>query len=137
MENSGMSNLYGKGFAPQTTNNEMEVRAANELLKRLLYEDIGYENERITIWSDSKYCVYGFEVWRHKWAFEEFKRLGDKGKLELIPNANEWRTGHELIEKFKDVKFRWVRGHVGHYWNERVDAMAGSAMKAGRRNMAV
>lgn len=139
-ETQAMPNLYGKGFKAETTNNEMEVMAAVELMKRLIEEGLGYEREPITIWSDSKYCVYGFDVWRHKWAFDDFKRMTNTphaGSLEPIPNASIWREGHELAELFTDLKFKWVRGHNGNYWNERVDAMAGAAMKAGRRTVRV
>lgn len=114
------------GYVRDATNNTMELFAAIELMRQAVAQN-WHTRHRLIIWSDSKYVVYGMENYRHSWADYDFKG---------IKNPELWKFAHKVAEKFPKghLRFEWLRGHVGHYWNERCDAMAGAAVKRGNRN---
>src|SRR5271170_4196030 len=101
------------GFAPDTTNNRMEMMAAIaglEALKRPC---------RVRLYSDSQYLRDGITKWINGW-----KRRGwltaDK---QPVKNIDLWQRLDAAAAKH-DVHFIWVRGHSGHPENERADALA-------------
>ena len=111
--------VYGKyekelsGGEMETTNNRMELMAAIAGLEALK------ESCSVTLYSDSKYLVDAFllgwvEAWREKgWT---------RGKDEL-KNPDLWERLYDLTKKHT-VTFVWVKGHNGHDYNERCDALA-------------
>lgn len=111
--------VYGKyekelsGGEVETTNNRMELMAAIAGLEALK------ESCSVTLYSDSKYLVDAFllgwvEAWREKgWT---------RGKDEL-KNPDLWERLYDLTKKHT-VTFVWVKGHNGHDYNERCDALA-------------
>ena len=112
--------VYGKyekelsGGERETTNNRMELLAAIEGLRALK------EPCRVTLYSDSKYLVDAFNLgWTKNWRAENF-RVGKKNE---VKNPDLWHTLIELVETH-EVTFVWVRGHNGHAYNERCDALA-------------
>lgn len=111
--------VYGKhekvmsGGERETTNNRMELMAAIEGLAALR------ESCEVTVYSDSKYLVDAFLLgWVYNW-----KRLGWKKSDGALKNAELWQRLFELTEAHK-VSFVWVKGHNGHDYNERCDALA-------------
>lgn len=120
--------IEDSGYAERATNNTMEVQAALECMKRLIAEGL-YQTVSINVWSDSRYVVNGFQSWRHLWADDDFDSCQKNRVL--------WREGHKLAEKFRAIRFNWVKGHRGHYYNERCDHMAGAAVKHGNRKQYV
>ena len=111
--------VYGKyerelsGGDPMTTNNRMELMAAIEGLSALK------EPCAVTLYSDSKYLVDAFLLgWVESWRAKGWKR----GKEEL-KNPDLWERLYSLTEIHK-VTFVWVKGHAGHDYNERCDALA-------------
>ena len=117
--------IEGKGYVRDATNNTMELMAAIKLMKQGILQGTHLER-RMTVWSDSKYVVYGMENYRHSWADYDFKG---------IKNQVLWQQAHALATQYPKgrLRFEWLRGHQGHYWNERCDAMAGAAVKQGNR----
>ena len=112
--------VYGKyekelsGGEPVTTNNRMELLAAIEGLRALK------EPCRVTLYSDSKYLVDAFNLgWTKTWQAENFRA----GKKNEVKNPDLWQTLLSLVE-YHEVTFVWVRGHNGHEYNERCDALA-------------
>ena len=96
-----------------TTNNRMELMAAIAGLEALR------ERCEVTLYSDSKYLVDAFNLgWVESWRTHGWKR----GKDEL-KNPDLWARLHELTTHH-DVSFVWVKGHNGHDYNERCDALA-------------
>ncbi|MCQ2413882.1 MAG: ribonuclease HI [Clostridia bacterium] len=97
-----------------TTNNRMELSAAIAGLRALK------EPCTVTLVSDSKYMVDAFNLhWVDEWQEKDFRR----GTKNEIKNPDLWE---ELISltKIHTVTFKWVKGHNGHDYNERCDALA-------------
>ena len=111
--------VYGKyekeisGGEEMTTNNRMELTAAIAGLSALK------ESCNVTLYSDSKYLVDAFNLgWVESWREHGWKR----GKDEL-KNTDLWEKLYSLTESH-EVSFVWVKGHNGHDYNERCDALA-------------
>lgn len=115
-------NVERAGYVPHATNNTMELQAVLECLKYLVQNDL--KHHTINIWCDSRYVVDGMELWRHHWERDDFAG---------VKNAELWRWLHYHANKFRSVRLRWLKGHVGHFYNERCDALAGNAVKYGKR----
>ena len=97
-----------------TTNNRMELIAAIEGLSALK------EPCNVTLYSDSQYLVNAINKgWLDGWKKKGWKKA-DKSP---VLNDDLWKTISDLLEKHT-VEFVWVRGHDGHAYNERCDALA-------------
>ena len=102
------------GGESHTTNNRMELMAAISALRALK------EPCDVTLTSDSRYLVDGIEK---RWAVGWRARGWRKSDKSPALNADLWGEILELFEKHV-VHLVWVRGHVGHPYNERCDALA-------------
>lgn len=101
------------GGERETTNNRMELLGAIEALSALK------EPCHVTLYSDSKYLVDAFlEGWVEAWRAKGWRRGRDE-----LKNPDLWERLFELCQKHK-VDFVWVKGHNGHSYNERCDALA-------------
>ena len=101
------------GGEEMTTNNRMELMAAIAGLSALR------ESCEVTLYSDSKYLVDAFNLgWVESWRTHGWKR----GREEL-KNPDLWEKLYSLTSTHK-VSFVWVKGHNGHDYNERCDALA-------------
>ena len=97
-----------------TTNNRMELLAAIEALSALK------EPCEVTLTSDSKYLVDAIEKgWAISWRERGWRRADKSPAL----NPDLWEKLLNLLETHK-VTFVWVKGHVGHPYNERCDKLA-------------
>ena len=107
---------YGKelsGGERETTNNRMELMAAIAGLEALK------EPCAVTLYSDSKYLVDAFlQGWVESWKEHNWKRGRDE-----LKNPDLWERLYALTDLHK-VEFVWVKGHNGHDYNERCDALA-------------
>lgn len=104
------------GGEPSTTNNRMELTAAIEGL-RALREDC-----EVDLYSDSKYLVDAVSLgWAQGWRARGWRRSGGEAK-----NPELWEQLLSLLERHR-VTMHWVRGHDGHAYNERCDALATAA----------
>ena len=102
------------GGEKNTTNNRMELTAVIRGLEALKEPCI------VELYSDSKYVIDALEKgWAIGWRARGWKKA-DKSPA-LNPDL-----GGELLELFErhTVRLVWVRGHVGHPYNERCDALA-------------
>ena len=96
------------GGEKMTTNNRMELTAAIVALEALKEPcEVKYMIDSIT------------KGWAVSWRAKGWKK-GDKSPA---LNPDLWETLLNLLEKHK-VEFVWVRGHNGHAYNERCDALA-------------
>jgi ribonuclease HI len=120
------------GYDPKTTNNRMEMMAAIIGLEALT------RRCQVTVYSDSKLLVRGATEWMKKWRANGWRTkkpdlLGKRGRP--VANIDLWtRLGRAM--KGHDITWKWVRGHNGHRENERVDQLAGMAMRLGLRKAA-
>ena len=111
--------VYGKyekeisGGERETTNNRMELMAAIAGLSAL------NEPCKVKLYSDSKYLVDAYnQGWVYSWRESGWRR----GKEEL-KNPDLWDKLFSLTQ-MHEVTFIWVKGHNGHDYNERCDALA-------------
>lgn len=96
-----------------TTNNRMELSAAIAGLEALR------EPCKVTLYSDSKYLVDAYDKgWVDSW-----RRAGWRRGKEQLKNPDLWQRLTELTDQH-EVTFVWVKGHNGHDYNERCDALA-------------
>ena len=110
--NEDEKELYGGN--PETTNNQMEMRAALEALKHL--KD---EYEVIELYTDSNYLRQGITEWIHKWKLNNWRTAAKKP----VANRDLWIEISDLNEKM-NVHWNWVKGHAGDPGNERADQLA-------------
>lgn len=102
------------GGEKSTTNNRMELTAAIEGLRAIKYPC------EVTLTSDSKYLVDAIEKnWLFSWKRKGWKKADGKPVL----NIDLWQALDEELTRHK-VTFVWVKGHEGHAYNERCDALA-------------
>ena len=102
------------GGEKSTTNNHMELTAAIEGLRAIKYPC------EVTLTSDSKYLVDAIEKnWLVSWKRKGWKKADGKPVL----NIDLWQALDEELTRHK-VTFVWVKGHEGHAYNERCDALA-------------
>ena len=116
--------LYGEhqkeinGFAPETTNNRMELQAAIEALKAL--------NQRckVDLHTDSTYVQKGITEWITGWKAKNWRNSQKKP----VKNADLWQE-LDALNAQHNVNWHWVKGHAGHPLNELADQLATSAIK--------
>jgi ribonuclease HI len=74
----------------------------------------------VTLTTDSQYVVNAIEKgWLDSWRNNKWRK-SDKS---AVLNVDLWVQLVELLEKHR-VSFVWVKGHNGHSYNERCDALA-------------
>ncbi len=105
------------GRDPMTTNNKMELTAAIKGLESLKVPS------KVTVTTDSQYLVKGMTEWINGWQKKGWINSNKKPVL----NRNLWERLIELSRKH-EIKWVWVRGHDGHYENERCDELARQAI---------
>src|SRR6185369_6355411 len=109
------------GFEQASTSQRMELIAAIRGLEALT------DRRRVLVRSDSQYLVRGMREWLQGWI-----RTGRLKTPEALKNQDLWQqlaalsAGHEIT-------WEWVRGHAGHYFNERCDRLARRAAEEGMR----
>ena len=102
-----------------TTNNQMELMAVIAGLEALKMPC------EVTLYSDSKYVVDAFNNnWIEGWIKKGWKTAGKTP----VKNVELWQRLLKAKE-IHEVEFIWVKGHAGHEYNERCDALAVNAGK--------
>ena len=99
----------------KTTNNRMELLAVIVAL-----EKIKAENQKVNIYTDSKYVSDAVEKkWLFNWEKKDFKSK---------KNPDLWKRFLKIYKKH-NVSFFWVKGHSNNPRNERCDFLAVEASK--------
>ena len=102
------------GGDASTTNNRMELTAVIEALEALK------EPCEVELCSDSRYVLDALtKGWAVSWRANGWKKADKKPAL----NSELWDRLLTLTERHK-MSYVWVKGHEGHPYNERCDAMA-------------
>lgn len=104
------------GYDKDTTNNRMELIGAIEGI--IAAKDLSSE---ITIFTDSIYVKEGITKWIYAWRKNNWK----DGK---IKNVDLWMNLSSLTIRIK-VKWKWIKGHAGHKYNEMADSLAREQIK--------
>ncbi|MBQ9625292.1 MAG: ribonuclease HI [Clostridia bacterium] len=102
------------GYFEDTTNNRMELMAVIQGLTALK------EGCDVSIYTDSAYVLNAFtRGWIIAWERNGWKN----SKKQTVENLDLWQM---LINLTKEHKVSWikVKGHSGHDYNERCDALA-------------
>lgn len=100
------------GYAPETTNNRMELTAVIEALKAIK------RHCEIIIYTDSQYVQRGMTEWLEGWVKKNWKN---------VKNPDLWQELAKLAAQYS-IEWRWVRGHSGDKYNERADELANLAI---------
>lgn len=103
--------------SPHTTNNKMELSGAIAALA-----EVAAQPGPVAIYTDSTYVIQGITQWVWGWRKRDWKTAqgGD------VANRDLWEHLFDLASArgAKNLKWHWVRGHVGTPGNERVDEIA-------------
>ncbi len=117
LSSNGRLELSG-GFR-LSTNNRMELNAAIQALRATPPDT----TTAIRLHTDSQLLVNGIELgWARKWRANAWKR----NKSDKAENPDLWGALLEEVEQ-RQVKFVWIKAHVGTKENERCDELAKAA----------
>tara|TARA_B100000902_G_scaffold13714_1_gene16675 strand:- start:1451 stop:1882 length:432 start_codon:yes stop_codon:yes gene_type:complete len=101
------------GGQKDTTNNQMELKAAIEGLKALTEPCI------VDLTTDSKYVMQGITGWIDNWQKNNWKTANKKD----VKNKSLWIELYNEKSKHQ-INWHWVKGHSGHRENEIADELA-------------
>lgn len=106
------------GGAAETTNNQMELKAAIESLNALK------QTCEIDLYTDSVYVRDGIMKWIAGWKRNGWKTSAKKP----VKNVELWKELDEACKRH-NITWHWVKGHAGHPDNERADELARAGME--------
>ena len=106
-----------------TTNNRMELTATIKALEYCAQEEGKQPSlKQMNIYTDSNYVKEGITVWINKWEKNDWKTADKKN----VKNVDLWKKLKELT-KFKEVEWKWVKGHSNDPMNDLADELAKKA----------
>jgi ribonuclease HI len=109
------------GYAPETTNNRMELMAVIMALETLK------EPCQVELHADSQYVLKGIKEWIHGWKARGWKTADKKP----VKNDDLWIRLDAATKRHK-IRWIWVKGHAGNEMNERADGLANKAIVEAR-----
>jgi len=104
------------GCKKNTTNNQMELMAAIEALKKIP------KDQEVQMYTDSKYVKMGITEWIKKWSQNDWKT----SSKQRVKNIELWKELNDISKKHK-IDWHWVKAHAGNPNNEEVDELAKKA----------
>ena len=104
------------GRKKNTTNNQMELMAAIEALKKIP------KDQEVQMYTDSKYVKMGITEWIKKWSQNDWKT----SSKQRVKNIELWKELNDISKKHK-IDWHWVKAHAGNPNNEEVDELAKKA----------
>ena len=111
-----------QGYAPETTNNRMELTAVIEGLKALK------RSCEVELFTDSKYVLQGLTEWLANWKRNGWKTAAKKP----VKNIDLWQQLEDEVTQH-EIDWNWVKGHAGIEGNELADQLANAAIDAQRQ----
>ena len=105
-----------KGSKKNTTNNQMELLAPIQALKKIP------KGSQVQIFTDSKYVKSGITDWIHNWKKNGWK-TADK---QPVKNKELWEELDLLANQF-EISWNWVKAHSTDELNNEVDLIAREA----------
>lgn len=106
------------GAELETTNNRMELTAVIEALRKI------ETPASILLFADSQYVIKGITEWMPRWLQKNWK--GSSGK---VANRDLWEALLEAARPHR-ISWRWLQGHTGNPYNERVDQLCRKARES-------
>lgn len=116
--------IKASGYEPDTTNNQMELKAVIQGIQVILNSD-ELKKETIEIFTDSQYVQKGMTQWIKNWEKNGWKTAAKKP----VKNKELWvklKAGADQL----NVNWHWVMGHAGVPLNEECDQMVQAAIKS-------
>lgn len=114
--------IRSSGAQKATTNNQMELSAVIESLKKVSEMDDSQSIPAVVV-TDSQYVKNGITNWIHGWKRNGWKTAAKKP----VKNQEYWLALDQLVQQ-REVEWRWVKGHSGDPLNEECDQMVGEAI---------
>ena len=105
-----------KGNKKDTTNNQMELLAPIQALKKIP------KGSKVQIFTDSKYVKSGITDWIHNWKKNGWKTANKQE----VKNKELWLELDLLNNEF-EINWNWVKAHSTDELNNEVDLLARSA----------
>ena len=105
-----------KGSKKNTTNNQMELLAPIQALKKIP------KDSKVEIFTDSKYVKSGITEWIHNWKKNGWKTANKQP----VKNKELWTELDLLVNEF-EIKWSWVKAHSTDKLNNEVDLIAREA----------
>ena len=105
-----------KGSKKNTTNNQMELLAPIEALKKIP------KGSKVEIFTDSKYVKSGITEWIHNWKKNGWKTANKQP----VKNKELWEELDLLTNEF-EINWNWVKAHSTDKLNNEVDLIAREA----------
>ncbi len=107
-----------KGSKKNTTNNQMELLAPIEALKKIP------KGSKVQIFTDSKYVKSGITEWIYNWKKNGWKTANKQE----VKNRDLWTELDVLANEF-EISWNWVKAHSTNELNNEVDLIAREAAK--------
>lgn len=106
------------GYAPYTTNIQMEMTAVIEALEYLK------KGSEINLYTDSEFTLKGATVWLNRWKQNGFMTAAYNNQPpKPVANQALWVRLDEAMKRHK-INWTWVRGHAYHPDNLLCDKIA-------------
>jgi len=105
-----------KGSKKYTTNNQMELFAPIQALKKIT------KGSKVQIFTDSKYVKSGITEWIHNWKKNGWKTANKQ----VVKNKELW-TELDLLNNEFEISWNWVKAHSTDKLNNEVDLIAREA----------
>ena len=105
-----------KGSKKNTTNNQMELLAPIEALKKIP------KGSKVQIFTDSKYVKSGITEWIYNWKKNGWKTANKQE----VKNKDLWTELDILANEF-EISWNWVKAHSADELNNEVDLIAREA----------
>ena len=105
-----------KGSKKNTTNNQMELLAPIQALKKIP------KGSKVQIFTDSKYVKSGITGWIHNWKKNGWKTANKQP----VKNKELW-TKLDLLTNEFEIDWNWVKAHSTDKLNNEVDLIAREA----------
>ena len=105
-----------KGSKKDTTNNQMELLAPIEALKKIP------KGSKVQIFTDSKYVKSGITEWIHNWKKNGWKTANKQP----VKNQDLWTELDNMTIAY-EIEWIWVKGHSSDKLNNEVDLIAREA----------
>ena len=105
-----------KGSKKNTTNNQMELLAPIEALKKIP------KGSKVQIFTDSKYVKSGITEWIFNWKKNGWKTANKQE----VKNKDLWTELDVLANEF-EISWNWVKAHSTDELNNEVDLIAKQA----------